>query len=30
MHNVSQNEFNQSAVMRGQSLDELKLIKLQK
>ena len=30
MRNVSQNEFNQSAVMRGQSLDELKLIKLQK
>ena len=26
MHNFSQNEFNQSAVMRGQSLDELKHI----
>ena len=26
MHNVSQNEFTQSAVMCGQSLDELKQI----
>ena len=26
MHNFSQNEFNQSAVMHGQSLDELKHI----